>query len=221
MEKRIAENIERFRSELPEEVQLIAVSKTKPNEAVMEAYRAGHRVFGENRVQELVEKYEALPKDIAWHMIGHVQSNKIKYFAPFVNLVHGMDKPKRLKELNKEAEKCGRVIDCLIQVHIAKEESKFGFDYEEAFALLEQKPAERYPHLRICGLMGMATNTNEEHIVREEFAGLKRFFDKVKQAFDLPHFDVLSMGMSNDYQIAIEEGSTMVRIGSSIFGSRQ
>lgn len=208
-----------FTEAIGDEVKLIAVSKTKPNEAILEAYEHGHRAFGENRVQEMVDKYEALPKDIEWHMIGHVQSNKIKYFAPFVHLVHGMDKPKRFKELDKEAAKNNRVIDCLLQVHIAKEESKFGFDMAEAEAFLSQDIQTLFPNLRIRGLMGMATNTDDEAVVRGEFNGLKAFFDKMQQ-LSATHFDTLSMGMSGDYQIAVEEGSTMVRIGSAIFGAR-
>lgn len=220
MEQSISSNIKQFTEALPTSVQLVAVSKTKPNEALQEAYNAGQRVFGENRIQEMAEKYEALPKDIQWHMIGHVQGNKIKYMAPFVAMVHGMDKAKRLKELNKEAEKNNRVIDCLIQMHIAKEESKFGFNYDEALAVFEANPTKQYPNLKIRGLMGMATNTDDENTVRTEFKELKNFFEKVKQAYHLPAFNVLSTGMSGDYKIAIEEGSTMVRIGSSIFGSR-
>ncbi len=220
MEQSIAQNLKAILSDLPKEVTLVAVSKTKPNAALEEAYEAGQRIFGENRVQEMVDKYEALPKDIQWHMIGHVQSNKIKYMAPFVNMVHGMDKPKRLKELNKEAEKNDRVIDCLIQMHIAKEESKFGFDYAEATTLFDQDLRKKYPNVNIRGLMGMATNTDDEAVVREEFKELHAFFKKIKQTVQLPAFNILSTGMSGDYTIAIEEGSSMVRIGSAIFGSR-
>lgn len=220
MEQSIAQKLNVIASNLPTEVTLVAVSKTKPNVALEEAYEAGQRIFGENRVQEMVDKFETLPKDIQWHMIGHVQGNKIKYMAPFVSMVHGMDKAKRLKELNKEAEKNNRVIDCLVQMHIAKEESKFGFDYAEAEALFEEGLEKKYPNVNVRGLMGMATNTEDETVVRAEFKELSDFFKKIKQIVKLPAFNVLSMGMSGDYTIAIEEGSTMVRIGSSIFGSR-
>lgn len=216
----VAEKIQSFRADLPAEVELVAVSKTKPVEMLKAAYEVGQRHFGENRVQEMAEKYEQLPKDIKWHMVGHVQSNKIKYMAPFVHLVHGMDKPKRLKELNKEAAKNDRQIDCLLQIHIAQEESKFGFDYQEARSLLAQDPAERYPHLRIRGLMGMATLTDDQDQVRREFAGLAAFFREQQSAGHLAAFDILSMGMSGDYQIAIEEGANMIRIGSTLFGPR-
>lgn len=220
MNKLVAQNLKHFKSQLPAGLSLVAVSKTKPTEDLQQAYDTGHRDFGENKVQEMVSKYEALPKDIRWHMIGHVQSNKIKYMAPFVHLVHGMDKPKRLKELNKEAAKNERVIDCLLQIHIAEEESKFGFDFQEAKELLSQNPEERYPHLRIRGLMGMATLTEDEAQVRNEFRNLAEFFRSMAASGDLPYFDILSMGMSGDYQIAVDEGSTMLRIGSNIFGAR-
>ncbi|MGB0176031.1 MAG: YggS family pyridoxal phosphate-dependent enzyme [Owenweeksia sp.] len=221
MDALIAENIQRFKKQLSEKVTLVAVSKTKPVEDIREAYDAGHRDFGENRIQEMVEKYEDLPKDIRWHMIGHVQGNKIKYMAPFVHLVHGMDKPKRIKELDKEAAKNDRVIDCLIQVHIAEEESKFGFDYKEAWAFLEDKPAQKYPNVRIRGLMGMATLTDDQARIRNEFKGLFQFYDKVRTELSPGEFNILSMGMSDDFQWAVDEGSNMVRIGSAIFGKRQ
>lgn len=213
-------NLKMLRQELGADVTLVAVSKTKPNEDIMEAYELGQRDFGENRVQEMVDKYEALPKDIKWHMIGHVQSNKIKYFAPFVDLVHGMDKPKRFKELNKEAAKNNRVIRCLLQVHIAKEESKFGFDYKEAEDFLSKDLQKLYPFVQVCGLMGMATNTSNETVVNNEFADLYSFYSKVKETYQLNTFEILSMGMSGDYPLAIGNGSNMVRIGSAIFGSR-
>lgn len=204
-----------------EGVRLVAVSKTKPVEDIQEAYDAGQRVFGENRIQEMAEKWELLPKDIEWHMIGHVQDNKIKYMAPFVTLVHGMDKPKRLKALNKEAAKVDRVIDCLVQIHIAKEDSKFGFDYEEAKALFTENLEAKFPNIRVRGLMGMATFTENEEQVKSEFEGLSAFYQEVKnQYFDKPYFDTLSMGMSGDYKLAQAQGSNMVRIGSSIFGAR-
>jgi pyridoxal phosphate enzyme (YggS family) len=216
----IAENLTEIRSQLPNSVLLVAVSKTKPIEVLEDAYQAGQRVFGENRIQEMAEKYEQLPKDIEWHMIGHVQGNKIKYMAPFVHMVHGMDKPKRLNELNKEAAKNDRVINCLIQIHIAEEESKFGFSYEEASNFLNQNLEEKYPNLNVRGLMGMATNTGDKEKIRSEFRSLNQFFERMKGNQALSGFDTLSMGMSGDFLIAIEEGANLVRIGSSIFGER-
>ncbi len=220
MSSLIAENIQLFKNALPDKVTLVAVSKTKPVGDILEAYEAGHRDFGENKIQEMADKFEALPKDIRWHMIGHVQGNKIKYMAPFVHLVHGIDKAKRLKELDKEARKNDRIIDCLLQIHIAKEDSKFGFDEAEAEEVLANNPAEKYPNVRIRGLMGMATFSDNEQEVRNELRGLSQFFRKLKANLDLSNFDILSMGMSGDYQLAIDENSTMVRIGSSIFGGR-
>ncbi len=218
----IADNIQKLKSELPANVTLVAVSKTKPNQDVMEAYSAGHRDFGENKVQDMVAKAEELPQDIRWHFIGHVQTNKIKYMAPFVHLVHGVDRLKVLKELNKQAAKNNRVIDCLLQVHIAKEESKFGFDENELDEVFKLNPAETYSNVHIRGLMGMATFTENQDQVRAEFHGLKNLFEELKLTFNLEPstFNTLSMGMSGDYQIAIEEGSTMVRIGTAIFGAR-
>lgn len=216
----VAKNLKKVKESLVEGVQLVAVSKTKPKEDIEEAYAAGHRIFGENRIQEMQEKAEALPKDIEWHMIGHVQDNKIKYMAPFVSLVHGMDKPKRLKALNKEAAKVDRVIDCLVQIHIAEEDSKFGFDKTEAMALFEEDLECKYPNIRVRGLMGMATFTENMDQVRREFKGLKDLFDQVQAKFNKDYFRILSMGMSGDYKIAMEEGSNLVRIGSSIFGAR-
>lgn len=220
MSSLVAENIKLYKNALPDNVVLVAVSKTKPVEDIMEAYEAGQRDFGENKIQDMAEKYEALPKDIRWHMIGHVQGNKIKYMAPFVHMVHGIDKSKRLKELNKEAEKNNRVVDCLLQIHIAKEESKFGFDEPEAESILRENLADIYPHLRIRGMMGMATFTDDELQIRNEFRGLNKFFQKMKAELSLPDFDTLSMGMSGDFKIAVDENSNMVRIGSSIFGER-
>ena len=217
----IAKNLENIKSQLQAGVELVAVSKTKPVSLIEEAYAAGQRIFGENRIQEMQEKHAQLPKDIQWHMIGHVQDNKIKYMAPFVSLVHGMDKEKRLKALNKEAEKVGRRIDCLVQIHIAEEASKFGFDYQEAEALFQKDLEQLYPHLRICGLMGMATFTDDQSQIVREFQTLKSFFDRVSQElFSHRYFKTLSMGMSGDFEIAMAEGSNMVRIGSSIFGAR-
>lgn len=216
----IAENLKEIQGKLPDEVQLIAVSKTKPSADILDAYNAGQREFGENRIQEMAEKFEELPKDIQWHMIGHVQGNKMKYMAPFVHMVHGMDKEKRFKELNKEAQKVNREINCLVQVHIAKEESKFGFSFEEASDFLEKDLKTIYPNLRVCGLMGMATNTDDKEVVKGEFAALNELFEQIKKKSPTPHFKTLSMGMSSDYSLAVVQGSTMVRIGSSIFGSR-
>ncbi|MEO0506901.1 MAG: YggS family pyridoxal phosphate-dependent enzyme [Bacteroidota bacterium] len=215
----ITENLASIKKTIPERVTLVAVSKTKPNEALLEAYEAGQRVFGENKVQEMVQKWETLPKDIQWHMIGHVQRNKVKYMAPFVSLIHGVDSFRLLKEINKQAEKHDRVIDCLLQMHIAKEETKFGLDDEELEALLTDSEFSNLKNVRIVGLMGMATFTDNQDQIQSEFAYLKSKYDWV--AKQLPEINTLSMGMSGDYAIAIDEGSTMVRIGSSIFGSRQ
>jgi pyridoxal phosphate enzyme (YggS family) len=196
----------------------VAVSKTKPNEAILEAYEAGQRVFGENKVQDMVQKWEALPKDIEWHMIGHLQRNKVKYMAEFVSLIHGVDSLKLLKEIDKQAQKHNRVIPCLLQMHIAEEDTKFGLDEDELNALLASSEFKQMKHVKIMGLMGMATFTDNENQVRKEFARLKSLFEKLK--LQLPEISILSMGMSGDYGIAITEGSTMVRIGSSIFGAR-
>ena len=218
----IAQNLAEVKATLPDHVTLVAVSKTKPNEVLLEAYKAGQRYFGENKVQEMAAKAEALPKDIQWHYIGHVQTNKIKYMAPFVHLVHGVDREKVLKELNKEAAKNNRIIDCLLQVFIAKEETKFGFDADEIKTLFSENLTETYPNLRICGLMGMATFTDNQEQVRLEFRGLAQLYNELTTNFksQTSNFKFLSMGMSGDYQIAIEEGSNLVRIGTAIFGSR-
>ncbi len=216
----IAENIARFKKELPANVTLVAVSKRKPIVDIQAAYDAGLRDFGENRIQEMEEKAQALPGDIRWHMVGHVQGNKIKYMAPFVYLVHGIDKKKRLKELDKEAAKNDRIINCLLQIHIAEEESKFGFDYDEAWQVLKAKPAVKYPNVNIRGLMAMATNTDDQQQVRHEFRGLSSFYKKVVKELNPPDFNILSMGMSGDFKLAIDEGSNMVRIGTAIFGAR-
>jgi hypothetical protein len=214
----ITENLHQIKSTLPENVTLVAVSKTKPNEAILEAYNVGHRIFGENKVQELTDKYEALPKDIEWHMIGHLQSNKVKYIAPFISLIHGVDSFKLLQEINKRAEQNNRVIDCLLQIHIAEEDSKFGFDEKEVLELLASEEFKSLQNVTVIGLMGMATFTDNEDQIRKEFTGLKQLFDKLQTSnFKL---QTLSMGMSGDYQLAIECGSTMVRVGSSIFGDR-
>lgn len=214
----IKDNLTAIKEKLPEEVTLVAVSKTKPNEAILEAYEAGQRVFGENKIQEMSHKWETLPKDIEWHMIGHVQRNKVKYMGEYVSLIHGVDSFRLLVEINKQAKKHDRVISCLLQMHIAEEETKFGLDNTELKTIIDSKEFSALENIRIEGLMGMATFTKDERQIRKEFASLKSIFDSLKQ--ELPDISVLSMGMSGDYNIAIEEGSTMVRIGSSIFGAR-
>lgn len=214
----IAENLKKIEESLPSHVRLVAVSKTKSESEIMEAYTAGQRIFGENKIQEMVAKWEALPRDIQWHMIGHVQRNKVKYMAGFVSLVHGVDSMRLLRELDKRAAQNNRVIDCLLQVHIARESTKFGFDEEELRNLLKDEALSSMRHVRIRGLMGMATFTEDMGQVRSEFRGLKSLYDEVRASRE--GMDILSMGMSGDYTIAIEEGSTMVRIGSSIFGLR-
>ncbi|MCK0159801.1 YggS family pyridoxal phosphate-dependent enzyme [Muricauda sp. F6463D] len=214
----VKDNLNKIKSELPKSVTLVAVSKTKPNEDILNAYEAGQRVFGENKVQEMVQKWEDLPKDIEWHMIGHLQRNKVKYMAEFVSLIHGVDSPRLLKEINKQAKKHDRIIPCLLQIHIAEEDTKFGLDEKELYELMDSDIFKAMENINIKGLMGMATFTDDKDQVRKEFARLKSVFDALKSK--LPHISVLSMGMSGDYTIAIEEGSTMVRIGSSIFGSR-
>ncbi len=205
-----------------QQVSLITVSKTKPNKDILKIYNLGQRVFGENKVQELTTKYEDLPKDIMWHMIGHLQRNKVKYIAPFVDLIHGVDSFRLLKEINKQAIKNNRIINCLLQVHIAKENTKFGFYNEEINEMLYSDSFQELRNIHISGLMGMATNTDNEKQIRAEFKGLKILFDQLKQQYfsSQKNFKELSMGMSGDYKIAIEEGSTMVRIGSTIFGNR-
>lgn len=224
----IQQNLNTIKSQLPAHVTLVAVSKTKPVADLMEAYNAGQRIFGENKIQEMTDKWEVMPKDIEWHMIGHVQTNKVKYMAPYVSLIHGVDSLKLLQEINKQAAKNNRVIDCLLQVYIAEEESKFGLDEQELEELLKQVQhnKENFKNIRIVGLMGMATFTENKHQIEKEFKHLKTIFDKIaasKDAFSkdaINRVSILSMGMSGDYQLAISCGSTMVRIGSSIFGSR-
>ncbi|MGY8967065.1 MAG: YggS family pyridoxal phosphate-dependent enzyme [Flavobacteriales bacterium] len=204
--------------ELPKHVHLVAVSKTKPNADLKEAYAAGQRIFGENKIQEMTQKWETLPKDIQWHMIGNVQTNKVKYMAPYVSLIHGVDRYKLLKEINKQAAKSDRVIDCLLQMHIAQEDTKFGFNKEELETVVTDLKANPLPHIRIKGLMGMATFTDNQNQIRSEFKTLKQQFDWLQTQH--PEANELSMGMSGDYALAIEEGSTMIRVGSKIFGSR-
>jgi pyridoxal phosphate enzyme (YggS family) len=206
----------------PTSCKLIAVTKTKPVEMLMQAYEAGCKRFGENKVQEMVSKQEVLPKDIEWHLIGHLQTNKVKYIAPFVSLIHSIDSFKLLQEVNKQAQKNNRIISCLLQIYIASEETKFGLSYEEAEALIQEPQLAAMQHIQIAGVMGMATFTDNKEQIREEFRGLKTFFDRIKAKNSPANvaFTELSMGMSGDYQIAIEEGSTLIRVGSSIFGSR-
>ena len=218
----ISEQIKSIQESLPEGVRLIAVSKFHPNEAILEAYKAGQRLFGENHVQELIAKHESLPSDIEWHFIGHLQTNKVKYIAPFVSLIHGIDTPKLLKVVDKEGAKVGRVIPCLLQIHIATEETKFGFSREECLEMLSSGIISELQHVQICGLMGMATNTDDEAQIREEFHTLHALFEDLKESYfkDAPTFKELSMGMSDDYPIAIEEGSTLIRVGTKIFGER-
>lgn len=218
----IAANIQKINQEIGKATRLIAVSKTKPVEAVLEAYQANQRIFGENKVQEMASKYESLPKDIEWHLIGHLQTNKIKYIAPFVSMIHSVDSLKLLSAIEKEAAKCNRVIPCLLQVFIATEETKFGLNQSELYDLLDQLKLNPMPHVQICGLMGMASNTENELQIRNEFKGLKLLFNEVKSQYfnDVSSFSEISMGMSHDYLIAVEEGSTLIRVGSLIFGSR-
>lgn len=212
----IAEKLHQIIEDIPSHVTLVAVSKTKPNSAIMAAYESGQRDFGENKVQDLATKAEELPNDIHWHMIGHLQSNKVKYIAPFVHLIHAVDSFKLLKEINKRAQQNERVINCLLQIHIAQEQTKFGFSESEVKSILSE--ASQLEHVCVRGLMGMATYTSDIRVVRQEFASLKNLFDELKESH--PEFEILSMGMSGDYVTAIEEGSTMVRVGSAIFGSR-
>ncbi len=218
----IAENLKRIKADLPAQVQLVAVSKTKPNAAILEAYEAGQRVFGENKIQEMTDKYDALPQDIEWHMIGHVQRNKVKYMAPFVALIHAVDSLRLLTEIDKQAERNNRVIPCLLQLFIADEETKFGLSEDELFELLDSEAFKALHHIKIQGLMGMATFTENQDQIRQEFSTLHHIFEKVQTYNHLPNVEckTLSMGMSNDYPIAIDCGSTMIRIGSTIFGER-
>jgi pyridoxal phosphate enzyme (YggS family) len=218
----IAENIIRLKKELPVNVKLVAVSKTKNIDDIMEAYNAGHRAFGENRVQELMSKYEHVPADIQWHMIGHLQRNKVKYIAGFINMIESVDSEKLLRAINKEAVKEERIIDCLLQFHIAREETKFGFSREEAVEMISSGVLDELGNVNVSGVMGMATYTDDMNRVRSEFIYLRSIFDEMKKLFfsDSNSFREISMGMSGDYKVALEEGSTMVRIGTSIFGAR-
>lgn len=217
----IAETIRLIENELQDKAKLIAVTKTKPVELLREAYDAGCRRFGENKVQEMADKQPQLPADVAWHLIGHLQTNKVKYIASFVALIHSVDSLKLLQEINKQAAKHNRVIDCLLQIYIADEETKFGLSAEEAESLLNDPALNDLPNVRIVGLMGLATNTDDDSQIRAEFRGLKQLYNKIAQ-IDRPmiQFRELSMGMSGDYRMAVEEGSTLVRVGSAIFGAR-
>lgn len=218
----IAANITKIKKELPKNVRVVAVSKTKPNEDILEAHQSGHKIFGENKVQDLVQKYEQLPKDIEWHFIGHPQSNKVKYIAPFIALIHGVDSLKLLKTVNKEAKKNNRVISCLLQFHIAQESTKFGFSLKEALEVLNSEAFKQLQNVEIVGVMGMATYTENTAQIRNEFRSLKEIFEMLKNEYfsTTEKFCEISMGMSDDYKIAIEEGSTLIRVGSKIFGER-
>ncbi len=217
----IAENYLAIQSSLPKEVTLVVVSKTHPVEKIMEVYNAGHRIFGENKVQEMEEKYHQMPKDIQWHLIGHLQTNKVKFIAPFVHLIHSVDSLKLLQEINKQALKNNRFINCLLQIYIANEETKFGLSMDEAEQLMHSKEFTELKNICVTGVMGMATNTDDKEQIKNEFHSLTMFFDKIK-----PHstanfqLQIISMGMSSDYALAIEQGSTMIRVGSSVFGER-
>jgi pyridoxal phosphate enzyme (YggS family) len=217
----IASNLNTIKASLPEHVTLVAVSKTKPVTDLMEAYEAGQRIFGENKIQEMTDKWEEMPKDIQWHMIGHVQTNKVKFMAPFVSLIHGVDSLKLLQEINKQALKNNRIIDCLLQIHIAEEETKFGLDEKELASLLASADFHNLKNIQILGLMGMATFTENQNQIKKEFTHLKSIFDSLQATKTVNcKLNTVSMGMSGDYQLAIECGSSMVRIGSSIFGGR-
>lgn len=218
----IQDNLKKIQETIPSGVTLVSVSKTKPAEMILDAYAAGQRHFGENKVQELTEKQEQLPKDIYWHLIGHLQTNKVKYIAPFVHLIHAVDSLKLLKEINKQAKKNNRTISCLLQFHIATEDTKFGMTRAEAEELVNSDTYKGMGNIKLCGVMGMATFTDNESRIRTEFQHLKNEFDYFRKNYfsDSDQFSVISMGMSGDYQLAIEEGSTMVRVGSSIFGQR-
>jgi hypothetical protein len=219
----ITDNLKTLKTEIESvNTNLVAVSKTKPIEDLQEAYDAGQRIFGENQVQELADKYEKLPKDIQWHLIGHLQTNKVKYIAPFISLIHSVDSIKLLQEVNKQAKKNNRVIDCLLQIYIADEETKYGLGFDEVIELLESQDFTELENIRIVGLMGIATNSENEKQIKEEFYELKTLFEGIKISYfkNQDSFKELSMGMSADYKIAIEQGSTLVRIGSDIFGER-
>jgi len=218
----IVDNLNALKNKIPSQVKLVAVSKTYPASYILEVYNAGHKIFGENRAQEIIDKQPLLPKDIEWHFIGHLQTNKVKYIAPFISLIQSIDSLKLLQEVNKEAIKNNRIIDCLLEIYIASEESKFGFDMSEVTLLLDSEEFKALQNVRICGVMGMATFTDDTILVKKEFNYLKIFFHQIKEKYfsNEKYFKEISMGMSGDYAIAIEEGSTIVRIGTAIFGKR-
>ena len=216
----IASKIKEINSNLPETTRLVAISKFHPVSAIQEAYNAGQRIFGESKVQELVEKESLLPKEIEWHFVGHLQTNKVKYIVPFISLIHSVDSIKLLEEINKQAAKQNRTINCLLEIHIAQEDTKYGFSIEEVRALFEKNVFEKFDHVRIKGFMGMASLTDDTQQIREEFHSLSSLFNEIKEKY-APWIDSLSMGMTDDYSIAIEEGSTFIRIGSYIFGNRE
>ncbi len=215
----IASRLNRIKKQLEGKATVVAVTKTRTEDEIMQAYNTGHRIFGENKAQELKAKYEALPKDIEWHMIGHLQTNKVKYIAPFVTLIQSVDSIRLLAEIDKRAKKAGRVIDYLLEIHIARESTKSGFQFGEAFDFIEDKVYKDFPNTRLRGLMGMASNTDIQTVVQEEFGKLNHFYCEMKPKVE--NFDILSMGMTNDYKIAVKMGSNMVRIGSAIFGERK
>ncbi|MBQ1970517.1 MAG: YggS family pyridoxal phosphate-dependent enzyme [Paludibacteraceae bacterium] len=215
----IAERIQSVVASLPETARLVAVSKFNPAEAVLQAYNCGQRLFGESKVQELTGKYEVLPKDIEWHFIGHLQTNKVKYIAPFISLIQSVDSLKLLKEIDAQAKKVNRVIDCLLEIHVAQEETKYGFSFDELRTLFKERAFDVFENVSVVGLMGMASNTEDEVQIRDEFRLLSDFYKEMKDSL-APQFRELSMGMSHDYHIAVEEGSTLVRVGSFIFGER-
>jgi len=218
----IGNKISELKQNIPANVKLVAVSKTKPNEDIMAAYNSGHKIFGENKVQDLVQKYEELPKDIEWHFIGHPQSNKVKFIAPFINLIHGVDSLKLLKVISKEGQKNNRIVNCLLQFHIAEESTKFGLSIDEAKSILGSTEFKSLKHVAIAGVMGMATYTDNKSQIKKEFHLLKNIFNSLKNEYfsDSEIFKEISMGMSADYPIAVEEGSTLIRVGSNIFGAR-
>jgi len=218
----IGYNILEIHKTIPENVKLVAVSKTKPNEAIMEAYNAGQKIFGENKVQDLVKKFEELPKDIEWHFIGHPQSNKVKFIAPFIDLIHGIDSLKLLKVIDKEGQKNNRIVSCLLQFHIAEEATKFGLSFEEAVEILNSNELRELENVRVAGVMGMATFTNNKNQIRNEFRALNNIFKMLKNEYfsESESFKEISMGMSDDFPIAVEEGSTLIRVGGKIFGAR-
>lgn len=218
----IAENIASLKNELPQGVKLVAVSKTKPVSDILVAYKSGHRIFGENRVQELLSKKDLLPSDIEWHLIGHLQTNKVKYVVPFISMIHSVDSYKLIKTINYESEKANRIVDCLLQFHIASEETKYGFSMDEVIAMISTPEFSKLDSVKICGVMGMATFTDDENLIRKEFRYLADCFRELKRRYfpENDSFREISMGMSGDYKVAIEEGTTIIRLGSIIFGDR-